>query len=147
MRSKQLELGNIAERSMAKFFQGMGYWCHVFSKSQSGSQPVDLIALRGYGGVVDLWLCDVKNVEESNASFPFSRIEPNQESTLRYARDFAHLTGDNCHLGFIVVFDRDKEHPRYFDFSDLPKMRQNSSSANIDTLICVSEIIKKKEKI
>lgn len=146
MSSKQLELGNAAERNMAKFFQAHGYWCHVFSKSQSGSQPVDLIAFKGYGGIVDLWLCDVKNIESKNASFPFSRIEPNQESTLRYAREFANLTGENCHLGFIIVFDRDPDNPRYFDFSDLPKIRENSSSVNIDALQSVSEIIKKKEK-
>lgn len=146
MKSKQLEAGNLAERDVAKFFQGKGYWCHVFSKSQSGSQPVDLIAVKGYDGIVDLWLCDVKNVEAQNASFPFSRIEPNQESTLRYAKEFANLTGDNCHLGFIIVFGRDQSKPRYFDFSDLPKIRKYSSSVGIDTLLCVSEIIEKKEK-
>lgn len=140
--SKQVDLGNLAEGKMADYFKGKGYWCHIFSRNRSGSQPVDLIAMKAADGVVDVWLCDVKNVEEGYASLPFSRVEPNQESTLHYAKEFAGLDGPHCHLGFIVVFDRIPDDPKFLGYSDFLKRRAESCSANMNTLESVSEIIK-----
>lgn len=98
MISKQMKNGNKSERDVGWLFQANGFWAHNFAKSQSGSQPVDLVAIRGN----DCWLVDVKHVREEESSFPFSRIEPNQLTCFDYARNFAKIQN----LGFVICFER-----------------------------------------
>lgn len=96
--SKQLQVGNDAERYVKEIFKKYGYWAYNTPKAKDGSQPVDIIALKGHNN----WLVDVKHVRGEDISFAFARIEANQLTCMDYAKNFAHL---NC-LGFAIVFER-----------------------------------------
>ena len=110
MISKQMINGNRAEKDVGLIFKKHGFWVHNFAKSQSGSQPVDIVAIREN----ESWLLDVKNLRKEDISFPFSRIEPNQLTCFDYARNFAKIKNlgiaichENCENGaFWLSYDR-----------------------------------------
>ena len=102
-----LAIGNEAEKDVSSIFREKGFWCHVFARGNNGSQPVDLVAIRGKDNKNEVYLADVKHVRTKEVSFDFKRIEPNQWSTLGFAYNFAHI--DPKGLGFIVQFDRTGE--------------------------------------
>lgn len=99
-------IGNSKEQDVCNLFRTHGYWAHAFAKGRSGSQPVDIVAVRG-GKTVIVWLLDAKNVRKEEPSFSLSRIEPNQWATLAYAHDFAKI--DLKYLGFAIFFERMNE--------------------------------------
>ena len=96
-------IGNKRENQLCDLFKKHHYWAHVCAKNASGSQPIDVIAIKGERRFV-AWLVDAKNVEASKPSFPLERIEDNQWISLQYARDFAGIPEEN--LGFAVFFER-----------------------------------------
>lgn len=96
--SKQLQVGNDAERFVKEIFKKYGYWAYNTPKGKDGSQPVDIIAMKANLN----WLIDVKHVRQEEISFPFSRIEANQLTCMDYAKNFANIK----RLGFAIVFER-----------------------------------------
>ncbi len=102
------ENGRLGELIALEFLKKKGYWVHDTGRSSAGSQPVDLIAVKR-GSV---WLLDAKFVRREDSSFRFSDIQPNQMTTMRYARDFAGIEN----LGFFIVFDRDRDNPRLLTY-------------------------------
>ena len=96
-------IGNKRENELCMLFQKHHYWAHICSKNASGSQPVDVIAIRGASGIL-AWLVDAKNVEASKPSFVLDRIEDNQWASLQYAHGFSGIPIEN--LGFAVFFER-----------------------------------------
>ena len=100
IKNKQLQVGNEVEEAVAKMFKKHGYWAHIMQKSRVG-QPVDIVALKGD---VPGWLVDAKHLEKGKKSFPFSRIEANQATTLDYARNFSKIKN----LGFVIGLEDDK---------------------------------------
>ena len=117
MNSKQNELGKLTEKEIvAKFFKNHKYWAFVIPKSVNG-QPFDLIALRHK----DIWLIDAKHLESDKASFAFSRIEPNQITSMMYATKYANVDG---HLGFIIYWEREPNKLFYFNYDDFIELSQ-----------------------
>ena len=75
-----------------------GYWVHRMAESNTGSQPFDIIALKGHG----VYAFDCKVISTKRPYFPFSRIEENQRRAfeklyLRYA--------GNLLCGFVIYFE------------------------------------------
>lgn len=100
-------IGSSSEKSASTILRENGFWVHTFSKSANGSQPVDIIAVKGNKELCFVFLIDAKHVEISKPSFTFDRIEPNQWATLLYAKEYAHI--DERGLGFVIEFDRTKD--------------------------------------
>lgn len=119
------ENGRLGEQIALEFLKKKGYWVHDTGRNSAGSQPVDLIAVkRGH-----VWLLDAKFVRREDPSFRFSDIQPNQITTMRYAREFAGI--DN--LGFFIVFDRDRENPRILTYDAFLALK-GRKSVNIGEL-------------
>ena len=59
-------------------FADNGAWVHRFAKSNTGSQPFDIIAIRGN----IIYAIDCKVVSTERPYFPFSRIELNQKGAM-----------------------------------------------------------------
>lgn len=118
-KSKQLNNGNSAETLVANFFAERGYWASVFQKRKDGSQPVDIVAMKeNYN-----WLIDAKYVE-NDISFPFSRIEPNQITSLDYALNYSHIQN----VGFVIYFERFNK--LYFlKFQDFLKLKEKGAKS------------------
>lgn len=114
MKSKQLEFGNETEDKVALLFKKKHYWSYITPK-KLGGQPVDIIAISDKGK----WLVDAKHLEETEKSFPFSRIEANQLTTMQYARGYAGVQG----LGFVICVGNDFDkfyflsYDKYLDLS------------------------------
>lgn len=96
-------IGNETEKTVSGLFREKGYWVYNCPKSQSGSQPFDLIAIRG-GQEYMVWFVDGKHVRENEVSFTLNRIEPNQWASMQYASDFAKINTEN--IGFAINFER-----------------------------------------
>lgn len=125
MGSASQENGRKGELIAMEFLRKRGYWVHDTGRNSAGAQPVDLIAAkRG-----SIWLLDAKFVRAEDPSFRFSDIQPNQLTTMRYAREFAGIEN----LGFFIVFDRDRESPRLLTYDGFLGMK-NQRSVNMSEL-------------
>lgn len=134
MISKQMTNGDRAERDIGLLFKKHGYWAHVFAKSKSGSQPVDVVAIRGN----ECWLLDVKHLRKEEVSFPFARIEPNQWACLGYARDFAKIKN----LGIAVRHENSENFAFWLSYDKLLAMKQNGSkSVKLSDLEVLEELL------
>lgn len=143
MGAKSRSNGAKGEMIAQKFFREHGYWVHLMGRSASGSQPVDLIAVKGIEKGNQVWLLDVKFVSSSKPSFGFDDIQPDQLTTFRYAREYAHLTN----LGFLIVFERDLDNPRYLPYGEyLQKVDKGQKSMNMDYICKMEEILKCAER-
>ena len=122
--SKQLQVGNDAERYVKEIFKKYGYWAYNTPKAKDGSQPVDIIALKGQLN----WLVDVKHVRGKDISFAFSRIEANQLTCMDYAKNFAGVQN----LGFAIVFERlnNCRYLPYEHYLEFKRMGRKSVNAN-----------------
>ena len=92
--------GREFERWMENKLSRCGYWVHRMAESNTGSQPFDIIALKGYS----VFALDCKVISTKRPYFPFSRIEENQK------RAFEKLY--ECYSGillcaFIIYFEGD----------------------------------------
>lgn len=135
MSIKQTKLGKSTETIIAQYFKSKRYWAFIIPKSING-QPFDVIALRHS----DIWLVDVKHLEEDKASFSFSRIEPNQITSMNYAKKYSEIVG---HLGFIIYWEREPNRLFYLSydiFTDLSEKGLKSIKINeledMEDLIC-----------
>lgn len=100
MNSVQLTVGNKTEQNVVNILRKNRYWVYNCPK-KLGGQPVDIIALKDNINI----LVDAKHVEKEKVSFSFDRIEPNQITSLMYARDYAGIKN----LGFAIEFERTGE--------------------------------------
>ena len=125
-KSKQLNVGNETEEYIAKFFKSKGYWAYITPKKFNG-QPVDIIA--GKDNI--LWLVDAKHLRKEDKSFPFSRIEPNQRNSMKYAKDFAN----NQNLGFCICWDIYPEKVFFLHYDKLIELEEKErKSAKLEEL-------------
>ena len=116
--SKQSEHGKRGEELISDLLHERGYWSHIFAKSLNGSQPFDVIAVSG--NPADVWMVDAKFVRGQSCSFPFSRIEPNQLSSMEFAINFAGVSSK--HIGFAIIFERDIQNIRFITYSKVVEM-------------------------
>lgn len=142
--SLQLKLGNATEKLVAKTLRSLGYWNHILMKKSEG-QPCDVVGGKGdENGKITMCLIDAKHVEDK-VSFTFNRIEPNQITSLGYARDFAKIQGQNAFVGFAIFFDRDKQ-LRWLSFDKYEELaKMGAKSVNMADLALFTEVLKHDE--
>lgn len=137
MGKEQLKLGDDTEKDIAKFFRGLGYWVFIIPK-KIGGQPFDIIASKNNVS----WFVDAKHLEENKASFPFSRIEPNQETSMNYARTFANITN----VGFVIKWERDNSRLFFLNYEQFINFKKNGvKSVKISDLQDLERMIKEYE--
>lgn len=139
----QIKLGNATEKLVSKTLRSFGYWNYILPKKVEG-QPCDIVAMKGIDvkNKVEIiaWMIDAKHVE-NKVSFTFDRIEPNQISSLSYARDFAKIQGYRGYTGFAIFFDRDKQ-LYWLSFDQYEEMAKNGcKSVNMQELRLLSEVL------
>lgn len=150
MTNQQLQdkLGKATEKLVCKTLKKYGYWAYNMPKKVNG-QPCDIIAVKGLEGTIItstmvytsktflVWLVDAKHIRKEDVSFTFDRIESNQITSMRYARDFSNI--DN--LGFAIFFDRDKQ-LRWLWFEDYEKLAKSGiKSVNMHNLALFTEVL------
>lgn len=100
MISKQNEVGRKSEDFIHDFFRERKYWTFIIPKSVKG-QPFDIIARKG--DTNNIWFIDAKHLETDKVSFSFSRIEPNQITSMKYAEN---ICGISKQMGFVIHWER-----------------------------------------
>lgn len=132
------KIGNKTEKTTSSIFRENGYWVYNCPKSQSGSQPFDLIAIKGGINYI-VWFVDGKHVREKEASFKLDRIEPNQWSSMEYASGFAKVNVEN--MGFAIEFERTNEF-YWLSYKDaLEMLKSNIKSINLNKLRLLEEVL------
>lgn len=128
--------GQRDEDLACKIFKRYGYWSHNIKKGADGGQPCDIVAINKSTS----FLVDVKNVRKEEASFTFSRIEPNQKSSFDYAKNGCGIKN----VGFVIFFERDMLNPRWLSYDQFLSMdSRKEKSANISILPLFETILKK----
>ncbi len=131
----QEKLGKATEKLVVKTFKKFKYWAYLIPK-KTGGQPCDIVAAKK-DKVYLVWLVDAKHVREQDVSFDFDRVEANQITSMRYARDFSGMEN----LGFVIFFDRDKQ-LRYLPFEDYENFAKNGiKSVNMNNLALFAEVL------
>lgn len=92
--------GREFEKYMVDWLNEKGFWVHRMAESNTGSQPFDIIALKGHC----VFALDCKVISTKRPYFPFGRIEENQK------RAFEKLY--ECYngillCGFMIYFEDD----------------------------------------
>lgn len=137
MNSQQMINGNKTERSTVAILREHGYWCYN-TPLKRGGQPVDIIAAKNSVVI----LIDAKNVATDKVSFTFEHVEPNQITTMRYARDFAGLTN----LGFAIFFERVND-TFWLPFEEYEKLKSEAvKSVNLNKLMSFETFLQKITK-
>lgn len=80
--------GNTFEWVIAKYLKTQGFWVHMLRQGATG-QPADLIVCKGIYHA----LIDCKLISEGSSAFRFSRIEPNQRTSMSAFEGRAEETG------------------------------------------------------
>ena len=121
----QGDCGKQTEQELALFLRGLGYWTYIIPK-KVGGQPFDIIACKKK----KVWLLDAKHLEATEASFSLDRIEPNQWTSMEYAKTLADVEN----MGFAIYWER--KHEFYFlHYNDAVFFKQNGiKSVKIDEL-------------
>ena len=89
-----------------------------------------------------MWLVDAKHIRNEDVSFTFDRIESNQITSMRYARDFSKLEN----LGFAIFFDRDKQ-LHWFPFEIYEELaNQGVKSVNMHNLALFTEVLEDADR-
>ena len=91
--------GKVAEKDAAKLCKSYGWWVHRMPTTTNG-QSVDFIIARRD----DFLIFDAKHVSIDKASFTFGRVESNQQASMKYMVEFAHINPSR--IGFAIYFER-----------------------------------------
>ena len=130
----QNELGRKSEEFVAKYLENFRYWSLIVQASVDG-QPFDLISRRKN----DVWFLDAKHLEKNKKSFPFSRIEANQITSMQYARIVAEIDKG---MGFAIVWENDLKNIYYLSYDMYLKMVfEGKKSVKIETLPKLGDLI------
>lgn len=140
--SKQTKNGNKGETIAAGLLNENGYWAHILAKSESGSQPFDIVAIKGNkDSTSSVWMVDAKYVNENKVSFTIERVESNQLSSMEYAINFANI--NEKQVGFVVVFERDLDNPRFLPYRNVVEGLENKKrSFNIAEMQSLKTLLK-----
>lgn len=96
--AKRLDLGNATERKVCDFLAQHGWWATRLSKSQNGSQPCDVVALKEERSL----LLDGKHCEKGY--LPTGRIESNQITCFTLASQKGIKCGFACEYNGILYY-------------------------------------------
>ena len=133
MISKQNIVGKKSENDISTLFKSRKYWALIIPKTVAG-QPFDIIACKEDVA----WLIDVKHLEASKASFAFERIEPNQRTSMYYAKAIANMKN----LGFVINWERDVSRHFFLSYDKLTEMEKNGlKSARIEELEVLEDLL------
>ena len=133
MNNKRNILGNKAEEETTKLLTSYGYWAFNIPKGVKG-QPFDIIACKENVN----WFVDVKHLENNKLSFDFNRIEPNQLTSMNYAKNFSNIKN----LGFVIRVDRDCCGFLFLHYDELINMQEKGlKSVKIADLKNFEELI------
>ena len=134
MNNVRNELGNKAEKEVVDCFVSYGFWAFNIPKSVKG-QPFDIIACKNNCN----WFVDVKHLEKNKLSFNFDRIEPNQRTSMKYAKMFANISN----LGFVIRAERDSFRHLFLSYDKLIELEGKgyksvkiSELENLEDLLC-----------
>ena len=131
-------IGNKTEKTASSILRERGYWVYNCPKTSSGSQPFDLIAIKG-GKQYLVWLIDGKHVRSNEVSFVLNRIEPNQWASMNYAINFAHINPET--VGFVIEFERTGEF-YWLPYTKTLNMKENGlKSVNLKELKTFEETL------
>ncbi len=96
--AKRLDLGNATEKKVCDTLAKYGWWVTRLAKSQMGSQPCDIVALKGSKG----WLIDAKHCEKGY--LPTQRIESNQRTCFALASSKGVRCGLACEYEGVIYY-------------------------------------------
>lgn len=116
MNREQEKIGRETEKEVAKYLKELRYYALIIPKTVHG-QPVDMI----FGKNNIVWFVDIKHLENNKASFPFDRIESNQETAMQYAKIISNMTN----LGFVIKWERDDSGYFFLDYDKFLELRKN----------------------
>lgn len=128
----QNDLGRKSEVKVCSFFGNKKYMAYAIPKGING-QPFDVFAHRKQYS----WYVDVKHLEDNKFSFPFSRIEPNQITSMKYAKYVAEMDGI---FGFVIDWCNDLYFLDFDSFCDFKN--QGQKSVKIEFLPRLEELVK-----
>ena len=133
-KSKQQIVGDATETIIADFLnKEKGYWAYILPK-KVGGQPFDIIACR----CNSVWMVDAKHLESEKASFSFDRIEPNQKTSMMYARTFANISN----VGFVIYWERNTTQLYFLHYDKWKEMeRQGMKSVKIEDLEIFGDLL------
>lgn len=143
--TSNIQIGNNTERTISSIFRQYGYWVYNCPRSNSGSQPVDFIAIKRNkaSNVYLCYLVDGKHVSTGKVSFTFDRIEPNQIASMTYMSGFSNIDTDR--LGFVIEFDRTNTF-YWFSFTKYLEMsKEGKKSVNLADLDLFEKEISKND--
>ena len=132
--------GNKGEDIVCKWLREKRYWAHLTKRSATGAQPVDIIAIRFDCHL----LCDAKYVSEGKKGrFSFDDIQPDQITSMRYARDYSGIE----ELGFCIVFEGCENEPRFMPLKVYEALiGANEKSVKMEELPTMAEMEEKRWK-
>ena len=131
---KNDKIGRTTEKNIVEYFEKHKFWAFNVPKGING-QPFDIIARRKN----QVWFIDAKHLVYSKASFPFDRIEPNQETTMDYAKIVADIQ-DN--MGFVIEWERTPGKFYYLSHEIYKEMKKlGEKSVKINSLPVLGDLI------
>ena len=135
----QDKVGRQAEKETEKLLKKYGYWALLVQKGPNG-QPFDVVACKEKeNGEKITWFVDVKHLKEKEVSFPFDRVESNQETSMKYARKFA---GIKEYLGFVIVLERAENRFLFLDYDKFIRLKEKGlKSVKIDELVNYEDLL------
>lgn len=125
---EQIKIGTKSEKNLAKLLRNFGFWVYNMPVKVNG-QPCDIVAAREN----IIFLIDSKHTAKK-PSFTFERVEPNQQSAMDYAVNFAHIKN----VGFAIYFERDEN---WYWLSYSQYLETQKKSVNISELVRLEDVI------
>lgn len=125
--------GSQGEKKVELCLRENGYWVHLIQRRNDGSQPFDIVAIKG----AISFLLDSKFVDKG-LRFDFDDIQPNQIAAMKYARDFAGIQN----IGFAITF-KETDSISFMSFAKYEKEKKEGKiSVHAYDLIDLWKVIK-----
>lgn len=100
------KIGSEFEQKLCQYFADFGYWVHFINPAPDGSQPFDIIAVKGiqHGHSISehVVAVDCKTLSDREKRFPLNRMEDNQISA------FTLLNSKGIHNTYFAIQHRGK---------------------------------------
>lgn len=115
------KIGSDFENRFCEYLRRNGYWVHFMNPAPNGSQPFDILAVKGLqNGMAIVCAFDCKTLKGDR--FPLGRIEDNQEMA------FAHLNNCGVHNTYFAI-EREKNKVIYLPSQEAIKAKENGEKS------------------